>query len=193
MLVMIDNYDSFTYNLVQYFEQCGEAVDVKRNDEPIGSIDFGKYTGIILSPGPSVPENSGITLDIIERHSDMPILGVCLGMQAIAFQFGGKIIRAKKIMHGKIDTIRHFGADIFSGIPESFSAVRYHSLVASTDSLPGCFDVTARSSDDDIMGISHREKYIRGIQFHPESYLTEHGMKMIKNFIGGAYERKRNC
>jgi len=190
MFLMIDNYDSFTYNLVQYFEQLGEAIEVYRNNDDLNRIDFSKYAGIILSPGPSNPGNSGITLDIIKNHSNFPMLGVCLGMQSMAYVFGGEIVRAKRIMHGKVDTIRHLNGDLYSGIPSEFSAVRYHSLVASAKSLPECFEVKAYSSDEEIMSIKHTSLYMWGVQFHPESHLTECGLQIIKNFIGGAYENK---
>ena len=192
MFLMIDNYDSFTYNLVQYFRTAGEEMEVIRNDAPLASVGIGRYAGIVLSPGPSTPENAGLTLDIIRNFSHVPILGVCLGMQSIAYCYGGRIVRARRIMHGKTDTVTHSGGDIFAGIPETFSAVRYHSLAAAEESLPDCLETTARSSDGEIMAIAHRELYIRGVQFHPESYMTEYGMTLIKNFIGGSYEfRKR--
>lgn len=190
MFLMIDNYDSFTYNLVQYFEELGEEMEVYRNNDDINRIDFSKYAGIVLSPGPSNPKNSGITLDIIKNCSRYPILGVCLGMQSMAYVFGGEIVRAKRIMHGKVDTIRHLDGDLFNDIPAEFTAVRYHSLVASAESLPGCFEIKAYSSDDEIMSIKHTSHYMWGVQFHPESHLTEYGLKLIKNFIGGAYENK---
>lgn len=185
---MVDNYDSFTYNIVQYFLQCGEEVDVVRNDGDVGAIDFGAYEGIVLSPGPSSPENAGITLDVIRRHAGKPMLGICLGMQSLAYVYGGDVVRAEKIMHGKEDRITHEGGRLFGGIPATFTAVRYHSLVASGRTLPECFEVMARSSDGEIMAIRHREHFTWGVQFHPESYSTEYGMDIIQNFIGGSHE-----
>ncbi len=189
MFLMIDNYDSFTYNLVQYFQVLGETMEVLRNDAPVGKIDPARYTGIVLSPGPSHPVNSGTTLDILREFRDVPILGVCLGMQAIAHFFGGEVVRARRIMHGKVDRISHDGGDLFRNIPREFNAVRYHSLVASHEGLPECLEAAGYSSDGEIMALRHRDRYIWGVQFHPESHLTEHGTTIIKNFIGGAYER----
>ncbi len=191
MFLMVDNYDSFTYNLVQYFLQCGEEMEIIRNDDPLDEVDFSRYTGVVLSPGPSSPDNSGITLDILRLHPELPQLGVCLGMQAMAYQFGGDVVRAGKIMHGKTDTITHFGGDLFEGLPERFQAVRYHSLVAQEATLPDCFEIKARSSDGEIMALRHRERYLWGVQFHPESHLSENGMTIIKNFIRGAHEHSR--
>ncbi len=185
---MVDNYDSFTFNIVQYFLQCGEEVDVVRNDSDVESIDFSAYEGIVLSPGPSSPENAGITLEVIRRHGGRPMLGICLGMQSLAYVYGGDVVRAEKIMHGKEDRITHEGGRLFGGIPETFTAVRYHSLVASGTTLPDCFEVMARSSDGEIMAIRHREHFTWGVQFHPESYSTEFGMEIIQNFIGGTHE-----
>jgi anthranilate synthase/aminodeoxychorismate synthase-like glutamine amidotransferase len=188
MFLVIDNYDSFTYNLVQYFRELREDVEVARNDAPFGSIDFGRYAGIVLSPGPSHPGNSGITLEVIRHCGHIPILGVCLGMQALAYENGGDIVRAARVMHGKVDDINHTGGALFRGVPERFRAVRYHSLVPSKDTLPGCFEAAAFSSDGEVMAIRHRALFQWGLQFHPESYMTEHGMRMIENFIGGSYE-----
>jgi len=185
---MVDNYDSFTYNIVRYFEEEGERVDVIRNTDSLGEVDAGSYAGIVLSPGPSRPENSGITLDVISRHADRPILGVCLGMQAMVHSLGGVVKSARRIMHGKVDQITHNGGDLFSGIPEKFNAVRYHSLAAERESLPPCLEVKAVASDGEIMAVKHGARYMWGVQFHPESYMTEHGRTIIRNFIGGAYE-----
>ncbi len=190
MFLMIDNYDSFTYNLVHYFNELGEAVEVVRNDSPFGMIDFERYAGIILSPGPSHPGNSGITLEVIRNCGSVAMLGVCLGMQALAYANGGEVIRAGRIMHGKVDEITHSGGDLFNGIPSRFRAVRYHSLVPSKESLPECFEAAAYSSDGEIMAIRHRRFYQWGVQFHPESYMTEYGLKIIENFIGGSYAYK---
>lgn len=185
MLLMIDNYDSFTYNLVEYFRVLGEEIDVARNDAPLASIDLRRYRGIVLSPGPSGPESSGITLDIIKSCNGTPLLGVCLGMQAMVHAFGGVVARAARVMHGKVDRVRHSGDVLFDGVPEEFDAVRYHSLAAMEDSLPDCLEVTARASDGEIMAVRHRTRRAWGVQFHPESYLTEHGLRILGNFIGG--------
>ncbi|HSV97759.1 MAG TPA: aminodeoxychorismate/anthranilate synthase component II [Spirochaetota bacterium] len=182
---MVDNYDSFTYNLVEYFRVLGEEIEVVRNDTPLSSIDLHRYRGIILSPGPSGPENSGITLDIIRTSNGTPLLGVCLGMQAMVLVLGGEVVRAMRVMHGKVDRVRHRGGELFSGVPEEFDAVRYHSLAAREDSLPACLEVMARASDGEIMAVRHRERNAWGVQFHPESYLTEHGLTMLRNFTGG--------
>ncbi|HPJ40523.1 MAG TPA: aminodeoxychorismate/anthranilate synthase component II, partial [Spirochaetota bacterium] len=149
---------------------------------------FSAYDGIVLSPGPSSPENAGITLEVIRRHGGRPMLGICLGMQSLAYVYGGDVVRAEKIMHGKEDRITHEGGRLFGGIPETFTAVRYHSLVASGTTLPDCFEVMARSSDGEIMAIRHRDHFTWGVQFHPESYSTEFGMEIIQNFIGGTHE-----
>lgn len=190
MFLMIDNYDSFTYNLVQYMQELGEEVKVHKNDEPIGAIEFRRYAGIVLSPGPSRPENSGISLEILRKHGSIPVLGICLGMQAMVHALGGRIVGARRIMHGKADEVRHCGGRLFEGVPERFSAVRYHSLAASQEHLPGCLEVAARASDGEIMSVRHRSLFMWGVQFHPESYMTEHGMRIIQNFIGGAYEHQ---
>ncbi|HPA72996.1 MAG TPA: aminodeoxychorismate/anthranilate synthase component II [Spirochaetota bacterium] len=188
MFLMVDNYDSFTYNIVQYFEDEGERVDVVRNTARLDDIDVSRYAGIILSPGPSTPDNSGITPEVISRHGRRPMLGVCLGMQAMVYRFGGVVKSARRIMHGKVDEVTHSGGDLFAGVPEKFNAVRYHSLSAERESLPACFEIKALSSDGEIMAVKHAENYMWGVQFHPESYLTEHGRTIVKNFIGGAYE-----
>ena len=190
MFLMIDNYDSFTYNIVQYFQKSGEQVEVVLNDADISRIDFSKYTGIILSPGPSSPDNSGITLDILRNYDQFPILGVCLGMQALGYVNGGDIIKAQKIMHGKVDTVTHSGGVLFKNIPETFEAVRYHSLVISRKKTPECLKVNAYSSDGEIMAVEHKHRCIYGVQFHPESYASMFGMEIIKNFIGAAYEQQ---
>lgn len=188
MFLMVDNYDSFTYNIVQYFLRDGEEVDVVRNDGDVKAIDFSAYEGIVLSPGPSSPENAGITLEVIRRCAGTPMLGICLGMQSLAYVYGGDVVRAGKIMHGKEDRITHSGGRLFGGMPATFTAVRYHSLAASGATLPVCFDVMARSSDGEIMAIRHRDHFTWGLQFHPESYRTEFGMEIIQNFIGGTRE-----
>jgi len=183
MILLIDNYDSFTYNIVHSVERLGHDVEVLRNDYEPGRIDFGRYTSIILSPGPSSPDNSGITLGVIEKNPGLPLLGICLGMQAIVQHFGGRIVRAPGIVHGKQDTISHTGDGLFHGLPQKFRVVRYHSLCAEKKSFPGVLDIEAYSTDGVIQGVKHKEKKIFGIQFHPESYMTEHGDLIFKNFL----------
>ncbi len=183
MILLVDNYDSFTYNIVQLIEKLGYDVEVVRNDFPFEAIDFSKYSSIVLSPGPSNPDNSGITMDVIDYNHGLPILGVCLGMQAIVQSFGGRIIKAPYIVHGKQDVISHTGEGIFKGVPEKFKAVRYHSLCAEKESLPQCLEIEAFSSDGVIQAVRHRSKKIFGIQFHPESYMTEYGDIIMKNFF----------
>ncbi len=188
MIVMIDNYDSFTYNLVQYIEQIGTPVKVVRNDaatpEEVGS--WGPQ-GIVLSPGPGRPSSAGITLSVIRRFSgEIPILGVCLGHQSIAEAFGAEIIIADRIMHGKTSTITGDGKMLYKGVKKPFTAMRYHSLVVSRDSLPDCLEVSAESDDGEIMGLRHREHPTEGIQFHPESIMTPIGKRLLRNFCTGA-------
>lgn len=185
MILMIDNYDSFTYNLVQYFGELGADVAVYRNDEiSVERIRALAPSHVVISPGPCTPNEAGITLNAIEALAgSVPILGVCLGHQAIGQVFGGKVMRAPKVMHGKTSTVRHDGAGVFAGLPEGFRVTRYHSLVVERDSLPGCLAVTAQSEDGQIMGLRHRELAVEGVQFHPEALLTEHGHRMLQNFI----------
>ena len=185
MILMIDNYDSFTYNLVQYFGELGADVAVYRNDEiSLERIRALAPSHVVISPGPCTPNEAGITLSAIEAFAgSVPILGVCLGHQAIGQVFGGKVVRAPKVMHGKTSTVRHDGAGVFAGLPEGFTVTRYHSLVVERDSLPGCLAVTAHSEDGQIMGLRHRELAVEGVQFHPEALLTEHGHRMLQNFI----------
>jgi anthranilate synthase/aminodeoxychorismate synthase-like glutamine amidotransferase len=187
MIVMIDNYDSFTYNLVQYLGELGADVKVFRNDElGVDEIERMSCSHIVISPGPCTPNEAGITLALIERMAGrVPILGVCLGHQAIGQAFGGKVVRAKQVMHGKVSRIRHDGAGVFEEIPDPFVATRYHSLVVARESLPDCLAVTAESEDGEIMGLRHRSLAVEGVQFHPEALLTEHGHKMLQNFIQG--------
>jgi anthranilate synthase component 2 len=190
MLLMIDNYDSFTYNLVQYLGELGEEVKVFRNDE-ISVADVVKMNParIVLSPGPCTPNEAGITLGLIEELSgSVPILGVCLGHQAIGQAFGGKVVRAGQVMHGKTSCIDHTGQGVFRDLPKGFIATRYHSLVIEQESLPGCLEITARSEDGEIMGVRHKEFEIEGVQFHPEAILTEHGHQLLKNFLQGRGE-----
>ncbi len=185
MLLMIDNYDSFTYNLVQYFAELGEEVKVFRNDE-IAVEDIAKLNParICISPGPCSPAEAGISVETIKRYAgQIPILGVCLGHQAIGEAFGGKIIRAQKVMHGKTDSIHHTGEGVFKNLPDPFKVTRYHSLAIEKSSLPAMLEVTATSADGEIMGVRHRELAVEGVQFHPESILSEHGHALLKNFL----------
>jgi anthranilate synthase/aminodeoxychorismate synthase-like glutamine amidotransferase len=187
MILMIDNYDSFTYNLVQYLGELGAQVSVFRNDEiSVQKIEAMQPSHIVISPGPCTPNEAGITLPLLERLAGkLPILGVCLGHQAIGQAFGGKVVRAKQVMHGKVSRIRHDGKGVFKGIPEQFTATRYHSLVVQRDSIPDCLEITAESEDGEIMGLRHRRLAVEGVQFHPEAMLTEHGHKMLQNFLSG--------
>jgi anthranilate synthase component II len=185
MLLMIDNYDSFTYNLVQYFGELGEVVHTFRNDEiTLNEIAALAPTRLCLSPGPSHPHNAGITLAALQRFSDtLPILGVCLGHQAIGAAFGGRVVRAQTIMHGKTSQIEHDGRGIFHGLPPRFTVTRYHSLVLERATLPDCLEISATTSDGEIMGVRHKHYPVEGVQFHPESILSEHGHALLKNFL----------
>lgn len=185
MILMIDNYDSFTYNLVQYMEQIGETVMVKRNDAlTTDEINALHPDGIVISPGPGEPDSAGISLDTVKRFSGkMPILGVCLGHQTIAKAFGGKIISAKTLMHGKTSMVTGDGEQIYRGIKKPFKAMRYHSLAVEKQSLPDCLSITSRSEDGEIMGIRHKTHKTEGIQFHPESIMTPLGKRILRNFI----------
>ena len=185
MIIMIDNYDSFTYNLYQYIGELNPDIEVYRNDKiTIDGVISKNPSHIILSPGPGYPKDAGICIDIIKNAGDIPILGVCLGHQAIGEAFGGTIIHAPRIMHGKSDVITmNAGCPIFAGLSEKTEVGRYHSLVIDNGTLPECLDVTAKSDDGCIMGVKHRERPVYGIQFHPESVLTPNGMKMIDNFL----------
>lgn len=190
MILMIDNYDSFTFNIVQYMSELGATLKVVRNDEissqQIRDLNPAK---IVISPGPCTPNEAGISVDVIkEFHSSIPILGVCLGHQSIAQAFGGKIVRAKKVMHGKVSQIHHNNTGVFNNLDQGFTATRYHSLVVERHSLPSCFEITSWTHDeaddfDEIMGIRHRDFPVEGVQFHPESILTEHGHLLFKNFL----------
>ena len=185
MLLVIDNYDSFTYNLVQYLGELGEQVVVRRNDEiTIDEIETSLPGRILISPGPGRPAEAGITLELIERLSgQVPILGVCLGHQAIGQVFGGRVVRASTVVHGKASEIRHDGKAIFKDIVSPFKAGRYHSLVVERESLPACLEVSAETNDGVIMGLRHREKKVEGVQFHPESILTPQGKRLLRNFL----------
>lgn len=185
MLLMLDNYDSFTYNLVQYFGELGETVIVKRNDQTsITEIESLNPDRICISPGPCDPEQAGISMEVIRHFAGKkPILGVCLGHQAIGQVFGGKVIRAKQIMHGKTSPITHRGTDVFKNIPSPFTVIRYHSLAVERETLPECLEITAETADGEIMGLAHRSLPIYGVQFHPESVLSEYGHELLRNFL----------
>ncbi|MBX3296322.1 MAG: aminodeoxychorismate/anthranilate synthase component II [Acidobacteria bacterium] len=186
MLLVIDNYDSFTYNLVQYLGEMGAEMRIFRNDEiTADEIESElKPERILISPGPGTPDDAGVSLEVIKRFAGrLPILGVCLGHQAIGQHFGGKVIRAPEPVHGKPVTVNHDGRTIFAGIPDSFAAGRYHSLVVERDSTPECLEVSATSPDGLVMAMRHRELPVEGVQFHPESILTEHGKTLLRNFL----------
>ena len=185
MLLMIDNYDSFTYNLVQYLSEIGQEVKVYRNDKiTIEEVNKLNPKYIVISPGPCTPNEAGISLELINSFKGkVPILGVCLGHQSIGQAFGGKIIHAQTIMHGKTSQIFHENTGVFNGIKTPFTATRYHSLVIDKKSLPDCFDITAWTDDNEIMGIKHKDLPIEGVQFHPESILSEYGHDLLKNFL----------
>jgi anthranilate synthase/aminodeoxychorismate synthase-like glutamine amidotransferase len=191
MILMIDNYDSFTYNLVQYIGQLGGAVDVHRNDKiSIDEIRGLKPDAIVLSPGPCTPEKAGISVEVIKQvGTTIPIMGVCLGHQAIGYAFGAKVVRAQRIMHGKTSTVINDGRTIFKGLPNPFVAGRYHSLIVERDSLPDCFEISAETEEGEIMGIRHKEYPVEGVQFHPESVLTPNGKRVLKNFLTMLDER----
>jgi len=185
MVLVIDNYDSFTYNLVQYLGELGAEVDVRRNDQvTIEEIARMAPERIVISPGPKTPDDAGICLDLIRTFTGRtPILGVCLGHQAIGQAFGGRVIRAPEVMHGKTSAISHDGKTIFSGLPNPFPATRYHSLIVQRETLPGCLEISATSPDGLIMGLRHRESKLEGVQFHPESVLTDSGKQLLANFL----------
>ncbi|MDG2354288.1 MAG: aminodeoxychorismate/anthranilate synthase component II [Gammaproteobacteria bacterium] len=192
MLLMIDNYDSFTYNLVQYFGELGQVVEVHRNDEiTIDEIEKLNPEFLVISPGPCTPNEAGVSIEAIKHFAGkIPMLGVCLGFQAMVQAFGGNVVGAKKIMHGKISPVYHTNKGVFSDLKNPLNATRYHSLVAEQSSLPDCFNVTSWTKDeqgniDEIMGIRHKELAIEGVQFHPESILTEDGHEMLNNFLKG--------
>ena len=189
-VLMIDNYDSFTYNLVQYLGELGAEVEVVRNDQvSVDAVADSDASHIMLSPGPGTPDQAGVTMAVIERLAGVkPILGVCLGHQSIGQVYGGRIRHAREIMHGKTSAVRHRGVGVFAGIEDPFVATRYHSLVVDRDSLPDCLELTAWTEDangeiDEIMGLRHRELVVEGVQFHPESILTDHGYQLLQNFL----------
>ena len=186
MILMIDNYDSFTYNLVQYLGVLGSEVEVHRNDKiTLDEIESMKPERIVISPGPGTPQSAGITISMIERFhpKEVPILGVCLGHQAIGAAFGGRVLHAARIMHGKTSEISHDGKGVFRDLPDPITATRYHSLAVERKSLPSCLEVSAKAEDGEIMGLRHREYPVEGIQFHPESILTKEGMNILRNFL----------
>jgi anthranilate synthase component II len=187
MLLMIDNYDSFTYNLVQYFGELGEDVRVFRNDAiTLKEIAAMKPDKLVISPGPCSPKEAGISVDAIKEFAGkLPILGVCLGHQSIGYAFGGEIVHAKQLMHGKVSAVQHANVGPFANLPNPFKATRYHSLAIRRETLPDCLDVTAWTEDGEIMGVRHKEHAIQGVQFHPESIMTEHGHQLLQNFLKG--------
>lgn len=188
MILMIDNYDSFTYNLVQYIESLNEKMMVYRNNQiTLKEIEEMNPKIIVLSPGPSTPDESGICREVVHAYKGkVPILGICLGHQIIGQVFGGKIVKAKEPVHGKVQPINHLGRGVFRGLPNPLKVTRYHSLIVERESLPKCFEITAESQNGEIMGIRHREYLIEGVQFHPEAILTEKGMEILKNFLEDA-------
>jgi len=187
MILVIDNFDSFTYNLVQYFGELGAEVKVVRNNAlSLAEIERLRPARLVVSPGPCTPNEAGISLPAISRFAGaIPVLGVCLGHQAIGQAFGGKVVRAKTVMHGKVSRVQHDGKGVFAGLPASLTVTRYHSLAVERETLPECLEVSAQSEDGEIMGLRHRTLPVEGVQFHPEALLTEHGHAMLKNFIDG--------
>jgi anthranilate synthase/aminodeoxychorismate synthase-like glutamine amidotransferase len=188
-LLVIDNYDSFTYNLVQYLGELGAGVDVVRNDvETVDALLAREPEALVVSPGPGRPADAGVSIEAVRRFGEagVPVLGVCLGHQAIGEAFGGRIVRARTIMHGKVSRISHDGRGVFTGLSQPFEATRYHSLVIDPESVPAALEVSARTEDGEIMGVRHRELPIAGIQFHPESILTREGKTLLANFLAGA-------
>jgi para-aminobenzoate synthetase component II len=186
VILVIDNYDSFTYNLVQYLGELGETIEIRRNDEvTVQEIEsLLRPDRILISPGPGTPNDAGVSLETISHFAgSIPILGVCLGHQAIGQAFGGTVVRAPELRHGKASEICHDGKTIFAGLDDHFNAGRYHSLIVDRASLPDCLEISAFTDDDVIMGLRHRELKVEGVQFHPESILTEHGMKLLENFL----------
>ncbi len=190
MILVIDNYDSFTYNLVQYLGEMGADLDVRRNDAvSITDIQRMAPERIVLSPGPGTPDEAGITLELIKTlGASVPIFGVCLGQQAIGQAMGGRVVRAETLMHGKTSPVYHNGAGVFHGLPSPFEATRYHSLIVERDSLPDCLEITAQTEGGEIMGLRHKTWPLEGVQFHPEAILTEHGKQMLRNFLAGPPE-----
>ena len=194
MILMIDNYDSFTFNIVQYVKQMGEDVQVYRNDAiTLDGIKKLNPQAIFLSPGPCSPRDAGITVDVVHAfYKTLPILGICLGHQSIGYAFGGDIVRAERIMHGKVSPINHDSKTIFAGLPNPFTAGRYHSLVVRPETLPDCLEVSATTTEGEIMGFRHKEYPVEGIQFHPESVLTPQGKRIIRNFLKYTGRKERS-
>lgn len=185
MILLLDNYDSFTYNLAQYLGQLGQKLEIRRNDQvTLDEIEELRPERIVISPGPCTPQEAGISVPLVERFAGkIPILGVCLGHQAIGEAFGGRVVRAKKIMHGKTSEIRHDGRTVFRDLPQNFIATRYHSLIVERDSLPQSLEISAETADGTIMGLRHRKFPVEGVQFHPESVLTAPGFRLLQNFL----------
>lgn len=188
MILIIDNFDSFTYNLVQYLGEMGEELNIYRNNAvTLDAIDAMKPDKIVISPGPCTPKEAGISVDVIKRFGgQIPILGVCLGHQSIGYAFGGEIVRADRLMHGKTSQIHHDGKGVFKDMPNPFEAIRYHSLVIKRDTMPSCLEITAETDIGEVMGVRHKELDIEGVQFHPESILTQEGKTLLRNFLGAA-------
>ena len=193
MILMIDNYDSFTYNVVQYLGELGAEVCVRRNDEvTLEDIEGIAPDRIVISPGPCTPDEAGISVDTVRRYGGrIPILGICLGHQSIARAYGGEVVRARRVMHGKMSAVYHTGGGVFEDLPDGFEATRYHSLVVRHETLPDCLEVTAwtrfeNGSNDEIMGLKHREFEVEGVQFHPESFMTRVGHDLLRNFLGAS-------
>ena len=188
-LLMIDNYDSFTYNLVQYLGELGAGVAIKRNDAiDVSAARAMRPDAIVISPGPCTPKEAGVSLAILrELSGEVPILGVCLGLQCIGDAFGGKVVRASRLMHGKTSPILHDGRTIFAGLPQKFDAMRYHSLIVDKDSLPDCLEVSARTAENELMGLRHKTLRVEGVQFHPESIGTPEGKHLLANFLDGLH------
>ncbi|HIF93211.1 MAG TPA: aminodeoxychorismate/anthranilate synthase component II [Myxococcales bacterium] len=192
---MIDNYDSFTYNLVQYLGELGAEVDVVRNDDADADTLLSRAgEGLVISPGPGTPADAGVSVEAIQKFgaAGIPVFGVCLGLQSIGVAFGGEVIRAQSIMHGKVSTVEHDGRGVFRGLPTRFEATRYHSLVLEESSLPDVLEITARTDDGEIMGVRHRSLAIEGVQFHPESIMTGEGKALLGNFLSHCREGRRN-
>jgi para-aminobenzoate synthetase component II len=191
MILVVDNYDSFTYNLVQYLGELGAIVEVVRNDEiSVEAVAERNPEGVLLSPGPGTPDSAGITLALVARYAGtLPIFGVCLGHQAIGQVFGGRVVRAERLMHGRTSPIHHSGKGVFAGLPSPFTATRYHSLIVERESLSPDLEVTAWTEHDEIMGVTHRTLDVQGVQFHPELFLTEHGHALLRNFLARLPER----
>ena len=185
MILVIDNYDSFTYNLVQYLGELGAVVEVYRNDAiDVSGIQELRPEGVLISPGPGTPDEAGVTLDVVrELAGKVPLLGVCLGHQAIGQAFGGNVVRAPRLMHGRTSPIEHDGRGLFAGVPSPFRATRYHSLIVDRASMPRELEITAWTAEGEVMGVRHRHSLVEGVQFHPESFLTEHGHTLLRNFL----------